>query len=612
MAQSPAQDAGAVEFLRRAGADRLAHAHGRMLWQHLIGTREILRRWLQPAWLQDAGALHSIYATDVYQEQLVPLSRRDEVRAAVGARAERLAYLFCALSRQHFFELVGAHDEIPADGLRVKQRFSDSASLEPISRAEACYLLLMHMANEAEQAQAPSGEPGLWLTRVSRMGSRLSAAEAILPPLFDSCSSVVTPEGEKTARQAYLAALDVLPDVKAATTHVASAVAACPWIAEPRALRAYLALRKGATADARLWTAGARKTLIALGTSWDKRLDYHDWLRLLSLLDELSSAPADIVAALPAFNIGNPGQFLDALAHLVDPSARTGSRVMVDASARTDSGVMPRREQGALDGAPRGAGGETPRDDEAPESEGGTPRREEAGLARFRRYMELFAQDGGDARVRFYPGLTARPWHDPAEFPLARLLVENYAEIRSELAALDGSAFHPESERIGRTGSWDVFLLFERGRKNADNCARCPVTTRLIETNNTVRTLAGLIYFSRMKPDTHIAPHRGPTNMRLRCHLGLRVPQGDCAIRVGGETRAWREGECIVFDDYFEHEAWNHTAEERIVLIVDLWRPDLSPAEVALLQGLHRYAFAYAHDLNRYWSANARASGHYD
>ncbi len=600
MAQSPAQPAGAVEFLRRAGADRLAHAHGRVLWQHLIGTREILRRWLQPAWLQDAGALHSIYATDVYQEQLVPLSRRDEVRAAVGARAERLAYLFCALSRQHFFELVNAHEELPADGLRVKQRFSDSDSLEPISRAEACHLLLIHMANEAEQAQAPSGEPGLWLARVSRMGSRLSAAEAILPPLFDSCTSVVTPEAEKTARHAYLAGLDALPNIEGVTGYVASAVAACPWIAEPRALRAYLALRKGAMADARLWTAGARKTLIALGTSWDKRLDYHDWLRFLSLLDELSFARADIAAALPAFDIGNARQFLDALAGIADPSARI------------DAGITPRREQGSLDGASRGDGGTSPRDDDAPGHDEGVPWREDAGLVRFRRYVESFAQDGGDARMRFYPGLTARPWHDPSEFPLARLLADHDEEIRSELAGLDGSAFHPESERIGRTGSWDVFLLFERGRKNADNCARCPVTTRLIETNNTVRTLAGLIYFSRMKPGTHIAPHRGPTNMRLRCHLGIRIPQGDCAIRVDGETRAWLEGECIVFDDYYEHEAWNHTAEERIVLIVDLWHPDLSPAEVALLQGLHRYAFAYAHDLNRYWAANARATGHYD
>ena len=86
------------------------------------------------------------------------------------------------------------------------------------------------------------------------------------------------------------------------------------------------------------------------------------------------------------------------------------------------------------------------------------------------------------------------------------------------------------------------------------------------------------------------------------------MPDGDCAIRVGDDTRRWREGACLVFDDYFEHEAWNRTTEDRIVLIVDLWHPDLSADEVRLLEGLHRYAYAQARQLNRYWSSNAAAA----
>src|ERR1700744_1142989 len=112
-----------------------------------------------------------------------------------------------------------------------------------------------------------------------------------------------------------------------------------------------------------------------------------------------------------------------------------------------------------------------------------------------------------------------------------------------------------------------------------------------------------------MRAGTHIAPHCGPTNLRLRCHLGIAVPAGDCAIRVGDETRFWTEGECLVFDDHFEHEAWNHTGEDRIVLIVDLWHPSLTGAEIRLLQGLHHYADAAARRLARYWGANAAASG---
>jgi aspartyl/asparaginyl beta-hydroxylase (cupin superfamily) len=69
------------------------------------------------------------------------------------------------------------------------------------------------------------------------------------------------------------------------------------------------------------------------------------------------------------------------------------------------------------------------------------------------------------------------------------------------------------------------------------------------------------------------------------------------------------EGKCLVFDDYFEHEAWNHADGDRIVLIVDMWHPSLSAAEIRLLEGLHRYAYTYARQLGRYWARNAAASG---
>jgi aspartate beta-hydroxylase len=111
-----------------------------------------------------------------------------------------------------------------------------------------------------------------------------------------------------------------------------------------------------------------------------------------------------------------------------------------------------------------------------------------------------------------------------------------------------------------------------------------------------------------MRAGTHIAAHCGPTNLRVRCHLGISVPAGDCAIRVGSETRRWAEGECLVFDDHFEHEAWNHTGQERIVLVVDLWHPDLSALEVRLLEGFHSYAATHARRLTRYWAANAAAA----
>jgi aspartate beta-hydroxylase len=58
----------------------------------------------------------------------------------------------------------------------------------------------------------------------------------------------------------------------------------------------------------------------------------------------------------------------------------------------------------------------------------------------------------------------------------------------------------------------------------------------------------------------------------------LIVPD-DCAIRVGGEEHAWKEGQCVTFDDTFEHEAWNRSDQTRVVLIMDGWNPHLSGVE---------------------------------
>ena len=230
-----------------------------------------------------------------------------------------------------------------------------------------------------------------------------------------------------------------------------------------------------------------------------------------------------------------------------------------------------------------------------------------AGRQRFHRYVEALAEQDVAAVRGVYPDLESRPWLDPADFPVVSYLESHAEAIREEITGLE-SRFQRESERIGRAGDWDVVFFYERGRRHDDVCDACPVTTRGIESHPTMRTASGLIYASRMRAGTHIHPHRGPTNLRVRCHLGLTVPDGDCAIRVGDDARPWTAGRCLVFDDFFEHEAWNHTEEDRIVLIVDLWHPGLSAVEVRLLEGLHAYTYRYARQLDRYWSANARAA----
>jgi tetratricopeptide (TPR) repeat protein len=111
------------------------------------------------------------------------------------------------------------------------------------------------------------------------------------------------------------------------------------------------------------------------------------------------------------------------------------------------------------------------------------------------------------------------------------------------------------------------------------------------------------MYFSSLDPRTRVAEHQGPTNLRVRCHLGLEVPEG-CGARVGGVTSGWQEGRCIVFDDSFRHEVWNDSDRRRLVLVLDLWHPDLSDDEVALLVGLHRYGAASGAIPKQFWARN--------
>ncbi len=527
-----------VAFLEREGAGGHRHAGGRTLLEHLRRTYWIVRRWGQPEWLAHAALLHSVYGTESHREALVTSDRRAEVAEVAGERAERIAYLFCTTPRGPL--LAGTHLWARSLPLRLVGRPGQAIAGEAIgargpSRDELDALVLLHVANIAEQAHAADGRPGRWLARIGSMARLLERSDSLSPPPFLAALASFSGDEEARARQAYLAAPDA-----GALSLVASL---CPVLPEPCA---WLACLSADPELRRSWAALARARLAAFGTVWDRRLEYEEWLALIDALER--GAHTSVTTA------HHPRDLLDAVREPPPPSAGTDGR------------------------------------------------------ARFRRYVESLAgSDGGLGAI--YPDLPSSPWHDPDGIPLVRYLESHFEEIRDELLALDGGSFHRESERIGRTGDWDVAFLYERGRRNDEISAACPVTTRGIERHAVIRTLAGLVYVSRMRAGTHIAAHRGPTNLRLRCHLALTVPEGDCAIRVGAETRHWVEGKCLVFDYRFDHEAWNHTGQDRIVLVVDLWHPGLAAAEISLLEGLHGYAAGHGRRLSRYWAANSAARG---
>ncbi|GFU40717.1 hypothetical protein TNCV_3230792 [Trichonephila clavipes] len=140
-------------------------------------------------------------------------------------------------------------------------------------------------------------------------------------------------------------------------------------------------------------------------------------------------------------------------------------------------------------------------------------------------------------------GLTGKPWWDPLKTVYApdfKILEKNWMLIRDEALSLTNeknSGFLPETEGLQDTGDWKQFELFARGRKIEKNCARAPKTCSIIsQIPDAVKCKRGQVKFSIMQPSTHVWAHTGPTNCRLRSHLGLVIPEGT-SIRVANETR---------------------------------------------------------------------------
>ncbi|XP_013194713.2 aspartyl/asparaginyl beta-hydroxylase isoform X2 [Amyelois transitella] len=179
------------------------------------------------------------------------------------------------------------------------------------------------------------------------------------------------------------------------------------------------------------------------------------------------------------------------------------------------------------------------------------------------------------------PRLKSRPWWNIDESPyakLARALEKSWKEILKEGEAAK-SLYEKEKEGLKERGDWSQLDLFARGQEIPNRCKNAPVTCSVVRSEPAaVGCRRGQIKFSAMKPGTHVRPHVGPTNCRLRMHLALSNTK-DTFIRVDQTVRQWQTGKVFMFDDSFEHEVWHNGTGTRLVLIVDVWHPDLTPQE---------------------------------
>ena len=148
-----------------------------------------------------------------------------------------------------------------------------------------------------------------------------------------------------------------------------------------------------------------------------------------------------------------------------------------------------------------------------------------------------------------------------------------------------------------RGSCWEVFHLLDQGQEVGENTAICPKTMGIIKSLTSVgRHTYSNVLFSVLHPGSEIEPHFGPCNFRLRCHIPLHAPEG-YFIEVGKDIASWKENEVLVLNDSFKHRVWSETTDPvsveeetvaasgvRVVLIVDIWHPDVEEHERSALE----------------------------
>jgi len=212
-----------------------------------------------------------------------------------------------------------------------------------------------------------------------------------------------------------------------------------------------------------------------------------------------------------------------------------------------------------------------------------------------------------EPRQYFFPGLPQIQFYDRDDFPWLGKVEAATADIRAELIEIlkQESAFKPYVEgnpRLPQTDpqgmlnnpEWSAFYLWKNGAIVPENAARCPKTLSALADVPLarVRNRSPSILFSLLRPGARIPPHTGEVNTRLICHLPLIVPP-NCSFRVGNDTRAAVEGRAWVFDDTIEHEAWNGSDRTRVILLFEIWRPELTVEERGLVSAMFEAIDAY-------------------
>lgn len=193
-----------------------------------------------------------------------------------------------------------------------------------------------------------------------------------------------------------------------------------------------------------------------------------------------------------------------------------------------------------------------------------------------------------DRRIQGQPVLDSA-----ALFPDAERFTAQWRQIREEALTVAHDLhniprFHEimiqqESISANDARDWRMFIMKAYGKPIARNLARCPALAALIASSPDVLSAS----LSFLAPGKQVPPHRGPFRGILRGYLVLDMPKRAdgvpaAVLKVDGREYRLHEGEFMLWDDTFEHEVWNDSAQVRTVLLLDIRRRDM-PGGLRLL-----------------------------
>jgi beta-hydroxylase len=169
------------------------------------------------------------------------------------------------------------------------------------------------------------------------------------------------------------------------------------------------------------------------------------------------------------------------------------------------------------------------------------------------------------------------PYVATSHLPELQVLQDNWETIRDEALNMQRLRHIKAAEKHDDIGfnsffkyGWKRFYLKWYDAKHPSADALCPRTVAILKSIPTVKAAL----FAELPPGGQLNKHRDPFSGSLRYHLGLVTPNDDrCFIAVDGENYSWRDGEDVVFDETYIHDAYNRSESNRIILFCDIERP---------------------------------------